>query len=57
MRLNARNENEKQTTDNQRSFNDFEMPDLKIKIKLSATILIAHAPVQITYYIGCYYIE
>lgn len=26
-----------------------KMPDLKIKIKLSASILIAHVPVQITY--------
>ena len=39
-------------TDNQRSFNGFKMPDSKIKIKLSASILIAHAPVQITYYVG-----
>lgn len=39
-------------TDNQRSFNDSKMPDSKIKIKLSASILIAHAPVHITYYVG-----
>lgn len=42
-----------QTDENQRYFNDSEMPDLKITIKLSATIIIAYAPVKIT----CYYFE